>query len=72
MNVLVKARIIKLWLLIKAEIQLIKTFPSASFSIQFLKMLNLTLSLIKIVRNKEMKSWKRIVNCIAHQYLQTL
>ena len=52
MNVLVKARILKLWLHIKAEIQLIQKFLSASFGIQFIKLFNLTLSLVKIVRNK--------------------
>ena len=51
MNVLVKASILKLWLLIKAKIQLIQKFPSASFGIQFIKMLNLTLSRVKIARN---------------------
>ena len=51
MNVLVKTGILKLWLLIKAEIQLIQKFPSASFGIQFIKMLNLTLSRVKIARN---------------------
>ena len=35
-----------------AEIQLTQNFPSASFGIQFVKMLNLTLGLVKIVRNK--------------------
>ena len=52
MKVLVKARILKLWLLIKAEIQLIQKFPRISFGIQFIKMLNLTLSLVKIVRKQ--------------------
>ena len=35
-----------------AENQLIQNFPSASFGIQFVKMLNLTLGLVKIARNK--------------------
>lgn len=37
---------------IKADIQLIQKFPSAFFSIQFIKMLNLTLRFVKIVINK--------------------
>ena len=36
MKVLVKARILKLWLFIKVDIQLIPKFPSASFGIQFI------------------------------------
>ena len=37
---------------VMAENQLIQNFPSASFGIQFVKMLNLTLGLVKIGRNK--------------------
>ena len=47
-----KARILKLWLLIRARTQLIQKFPRTSFGIQFIKMLNLTLSLVKYFRNK--------------------
>ena len=47
-----KARILKLWLLIRARTQLIQKFPRASFGIQFIKMLNLILSLVKYFRNK--------------------
>ena len=35
-----------------SKIQFIQKFPSASFGIPFMKMLNITLSLVKIVRNK--------------------
>ena len=52
MKMLIKAHILNPWLLIKTEIQLIQKLPSASFGIQVIKMLNLTLSLVKIVRNK--------------------
>ena len=38
MKVLFKAHILKLWLLKKADIQLIEKFPSDSFGIQFIKM----------------------------------
>ena len=49
---MVKARILKLWLLKMARTQLIQKFPRVSFGIQFIKMLNLTLSLVKYLRNK--------------------
>ena len=52
MKKLAKARIPNLWLLIKVEIQLIQKFYIAPFCIQLIKMMNLTLSLVKIVRNK--------------------
>ena len=52
MKMMFKVRFLKLWLLIKAEIQLTQKFPSASVGIQFIKMMNLFLSLVKIVRNK--------------------
>ena len=52
MKVLVKACILKLWLLIKTKIQLIQKFTSASSGTKFRKMLNLTLTLLKFVRNK--------------------
>ena len=52
MKVLVKAHILKLWLLLKAKIQLIQKFLSASFGTQFIKILSLTLNFVKIVRNK--------------------
>ena len=48
MKVLVKARILKIWILIKGEIQLIQKVPSASVGFQFIKMFNLTVHSLQL------------------------
>ena len=48
MKVLVKARILKILILIKGEIQLIQKVPSASVGFQFTKMFNLTVHSLQL------------------------